>query len=132
MTSKLNILAAATLLAIGASNVAMAQYACPPGYAYAGGVCPTGRAGRIWESCLGRGVRYAVRRRKWLLGCRSNRRRCRWRSRYCGRYAFRHRQHDHAGGASAGTVPVPRGLRGLLRRMLSRPVDRARLAADTG
>ena len=46
MTSKLNLFAAATLLAMGASNVAMAQYACPPGYAYAGGVCqPAAPAG---------------------------------------------------------------------------------------
>ena len=46
MTAKLKILAAATTLAVGASSAAMAQYACPPGYTYAGGACrPAAAAG---------------------------------------------------------------------------------------
>ena len=35
----LKTLAIATALAVGASGAAMAQYACPAGYVYAGGVC---------------------------------------------------------------------------------------------
>jgi len=42
---KLKMFAAATMLAVGGSNLAMAQY-CPPGYAYAGGACqPAAPAG---------------------------------------------------------------------------------------
>ena len=45
MTTKFKMLTSAIMLAVGGSNVAMAQY-CPPGYAYAGGACqPAAPAG---------------------------------------------------------------------------------------
>ena len=39
MRNGLSMLAIAAALAAGAPSVAMAQYACPAGYAYSGGVC---------------------------------------------------------------------------------------------
>jgi hypothetical protein len=43
---KLKTFAIAAVLAVGVSGAAMAQYACPAGYVYAGGVCqPTGAPG---------------------------------------------------------------------------------------
>jgi hypothetical protein len=39
MTTKLRVLAIAAALAAGTSGAAMAQYACPPGYAYSYGYC---------------------------------------------------------------------------------------------
>ena len=39
MPTKLKILAVAAALVAGTSGVALAQYACPPGYTYSGGVC---------------------------------------------------------------------------------------------
>lgn len=39
MPTKLKIFAVAAALAVGTSGAAMAQYACPPGYAYYGGAC---------------------------------------------------------------------------------------------
>jgi len=42
----LNIVALAAALVAGASSAAMAQYVCPPGYIYYGGVCqPMGSPG---------------------------------------------------------------------------------------
>ena len=46
MRSSLKMFAIAAALAVGASNAAMAQYVCPPGYAFYGGVCqPMGSPG---------------------------------------------------------------------------------------
>ena len=46
MPTRLKILALAATLAAGAQSAALAQYVCPPGYAYAGGVCqPMGSPG---------------------------------------------------------------------------------------
>ena len=43
---KVKTFAIATVLALGASGAAMAQYTCPAGYTYAGGVCqPTAAPG---------------------------------------------------------------------------------------
>jgi hypothetical protein len=39
MPTKLKIIAIAAALAAGTSGAAMAQYSCPPGYTYYGGVC---------------------------------------------------------------------------------------------
>jgi len=39
MRTRLKIVAFAAALAAGASSAAMAQYVCPPGYTYYGGVC---------------------------------------------------------------------------------------------
>jgi hypothetical protein len=39
MTTRFKIFAIAATLAAGMSSAAMAQYACPPGYTYYGGVC---------------------------------------------------------------------------------------------
>jgi hypothetical protein len=39
MPTRFKILAVAAALAAGTSSAAMAQYACPPGYTYSGGVC---------------------------------------------------------------------------------------------
>ena len=39
MPIRLKVLAAITVLAAGTSSAAMAQYACPPGYAFNAGVC---------------------------------------------------------------------------------------------
>lgn len=39
MPTKLKILAATAALAAGMSGTAMAQYTCPPGYTFYGGVC---------------------------------------------------------------------------------------------
>ena len=43
MTGKLKAVVAAVALTVGASSAALAQ-SCPPGYAYAGGVCQPGAA----------------------------------------------------------------------------------------
>ena len=46
MRTSLKMFAVAAALAAGASSAAMAQYACPPGYTYYGGVCqPMGSPG---------------------------------------------------------------------------------------
>src|SRR4029079_15440970 len=46
MRTTLSAVALATALSIGAASAAMAQYVCPPGYAFYGGVCqPMGRPG---------------------------------------------------------------------------------------
>ena len=39
MPTKLKVFAIAAALAAGTSSVALAQYACPAGYAYSGGMC---------------------------------------------------------------------------------------------
>jgi hypothetical protein len=39
MPTKFKIFAIAAVLAAGTSSVALAQYACPAGYAYSGGIC---------------------------------------------------------------------------------------------
>ena len=39
MRTSLRMFAVTTALVVGASSVAMAQYVCPPGYRYYGGVC---------------------------------------------------------------------------------------------
>lgn len=39
MVNKLRLVAIAAAFSVGASTVALAQYACPPGYAYYGGAC---------------------------------------------------------------------------------------------
>jgi hypothetical protein len=39
MATSLKILAVAAALAAGTSSAAMAQYSCPPGYAFYGGAC---------------------------------------------------------------------------------------------
>jgi hypothetical protein len=39
MSTRLKIIAIAAALAAGASGTAMAQYGCPPGYAFYGGAC---------------------------------------------------------------------------------------------
>jgi hypothetical protein len=39
MSTKLKVFAMATVLAAGTSTVALAQYACPAGYAYSAGAC---------------------------------------------------------------------------------------------
>ena len=39
MPMKFKIFAIATVLAAGASSVALAQYACPAGHTYSGGIC---------------------------------------------------------------------------------------------
>src|SRR5436309_15137847 len=46
MPTRLKILALAAMLAAGASSAALAQYVCPPGYTYYGGICqPMGSPG---------------------------------------------------------------------------------------
>src|SRR5437762_12680380 len=46
MRTRLKIVAFAAALAAGASSAAMAQYVCPPGHTYYGGVCqPMGSPG---------------------------------------------------------------------------------------
>jgi hypothetical protein len=44
MPTRFKVLAAAAALAAGTSSVAMAQYACAPGYTYVNGVCQPVRA----------------------------------------------------------------------------------------
>ena len=39
MPTNLKVLAIATIMAAGTSSVALAQYACPAGYAYSAGAC---------------------------------------------------------------------------------------------
>lgn len=45
MGKKLTLLAIAAALTAGTSSIALAQYACPPGYALYGGVCQPAPAG---------------------------------------------------------------------------------------
>jgi hypothetical protein len=44
MAIRFKVFAIAAALAAGTSSVAMAQYACPPGYTYYNGVCQPVRA----------------------------------------------------------------------------------------
>ena len=39
MRTSFKMVALATALAVGSSSAAMAQYVCPPGYAFYGGIC---------------------------------------------------------------------------------------------
>ena len=54
MATRLNTVAMAAILATGMSTAAMAQMACPPGYALYGGICqPVPAAGNPVSGALG-------------------------------------------------------------------------------
>jgi hypothetical protein len=53
MPSRLKILAVVAVLAAGTSSVAMAQYACPPGYAPYGGGCQPAPAPGYYPNPVG-------------------------------------------------------------------------------